>query len=84
MTRSVKRALAASAALLTLPVAGASTPFDSWVSNAEYEATCRPYEAGLSGEWNRHNADHTPAGTGPPKPEAAEVRNIVLCKTIRR
>jgi hypothetical protein len=84
MTESAKRALAAPAALLALLVTGASTPLTSWVSDAEYEATCHSYEAERSGEWTRRYADYIPTGIGPPAPEAVKVRNIVLCKTIHR
>ncbi|GAA3139702.1 hypothetical protein GCM10010466_33500 [Planomonospora alba] len=65
-------------------VTGASTPLDSWVSEAEYEAICHPYETERGAEGNRRYADDTSAPVVPPRPGAARVRNIVLCTTINR
>lgn len=84
MTRWAVRVLAAPAALLTLMVIGASAPLDSWVSEAEYEAACHPYEAERGAEGNRRYADDTSASVVPSRPEEPRVRNIVLCKTIHR
>ncbi|GAA0382846.1 hypothetical protein GCM10009530_37030 [Microbispora corallina] len=90
MTRSVRHILAAPAALLTLMVTAASTPSVSWVSDAEYEATCHSdavipteeWDRIRGGEWDQLYDKMILTKTEPTKSGATKARNVVLCKTI--